>query len=392
MMFRGDPNDIDSQSSTARLIDKKDRDGTKEREAAEKGPPADPAQANVSSERPDAGSRMNDTPGCLPYDRPSSSISDLLKGMRSHVGNFDVRFEPSHPSALPSPLHPMTAPGAALPLHMQGTDPGPFHSYVQPQTGRTVDEHFAMTNEHLDVVGKTTWDLLEGFNQRQIAAHNMRCDRIINMLEKHAEEIKSQVNAADEKASRAAEKQSERYTHVDKKLNLIKTEISDASTAQDMKTNQMERHIKELQQELQALHKLVEQKFKNTKTTQQQNVEKVSGLGNPDISTLPAHRSQPSIIGYYGTAADIGHETHPPAPPDFITSPTESHNSLYRGYGNNYGPQWSSRHGYTSRNGRDQYAGTHPYPLPHSGAYSSNLYGSSFPSPNSEQHYGFNQK
>jgi len=276
-----------------------------------------------------------------------------------------------------------------------------------------------MLNEHLDVVGKTTWDLLQGvaqqhstalntsltafnasFNAALKAALDTRQDQLVALLEKHVEVVKAQASTMDEKVDRAVENHNKIYSDLDHILNDTKNNIATAFVMQDKKADQMEAQIKELQKTVQELQKLLEQKTQDSSAYEQFIVRSMSTFNTGQANfPPPAHRPQPSLAGYYGNAAESGRDGQPPSSHAYdnrsVSSPSGNHNDIRGPYSSGYGQQWTSRPGYPNRNSRDGYPGTQHYGYTGSGSFENEYANGNFPpgfSPSSAGlHYGFDQ-
>ena len=351
-------------------------------------------QALCIDEQQQTSPLKSDTSGYLRPDQ-SARLTDMLNGVTPLKDNFSEDFVPKCPSAVPSPLHNMPAPVTPMQPAVNGR--GSLGPWGPPHTPKNIDDHFFMTNEHLDVMGKTTWDLLENLNQRQQVALNTKQEQCVALVERHVEDIKSQVNTVNEKLDRAADSHNNIHNDLDKVLNLIKTEIAGAFTAQDQKASQMEAHIKDLQNTVQGLQQLMEQKPKDTRTNQQFTAETFPSLNTGQAAFPPtALRSQPSLADYYGNAAESGRDGQPPMPHMYdnrtMTSPSENHTEARGAYNNGYGQQWGLRPVYPARNSRDTYS--NPYSYPGNGSFNNGYAGGNpsndFSPSHSGQHYTFN--
>jgi hypothetical protein len=390
MIFQGDMNDIDPQSSTGHLV----KNSRQESMRDDSGLAARVMQELRVDERQP---RQNGASGHLHPDKSSSRLTDMLNGVSPSRGDYQGEFQPNCPSAVPSPLHKLPSPVTpmrSMPLTRDLS--GPFGPPLSP---KTIEDHFYMTNEHLDVVGKSTWDQIETMKKEHLETFSNKHALLVTTVEQHVHEIKLQIDSVNEKADRTTEQGHNIQTKLDELFEYIKNDVMGALAAQDKKTTGMEQNVQELQKTVQNMQKTIEQKQSEPKMGQQHttpgSVQTPSQAGSP--YTLPVHRSQPSLAGYYGNMTESGREGQPTMPhmPDHRNNvlAQEAHDSR-AGYGTNYGQQWTPRGGYQARNGKEDrpYSGTNPYHFANgggSGQYS-NGFTAAYPaySP-SDQHYGF---
>ncbi|KAL6704214.1 hypothetical protein ACN47E_008471 [Coniothyrium glycines] len=395
MMFQGDATDIDPQSATAELATGSHQEQLSPAPVDEEKLASHVQQDSCATEQREHSPIKYDRPGGPQHDQPSSRLTDMLRGVNLRGGAYEVDFEPKCPSAVPSPLHKMQMHHTPLPPDLRHCVP--FSPPVMPPTPKHIDDHFFMTNEHLDVVGKTTWDLLEGLNRQQLDTMTLKHDRLMATIETKAEDIRSQVNTVNEKADRAAERQNNIQNDLEKILSLVKTEVSSAFAMQEKRTSQMEAQIKELRATVMDLLKLLEQKCKDSRVNVQPASESLPGHTSapPGLGPLPLHRSQPSLTGYYGNTPDFGRENAPPMPQEGLLTPTDAPGDARAGYSSDYGSQHWARPAYSNRNSRNPYsAGTNPYHFANGGGYSVGYsgghYGSNFGPNSPDQYNGFN--
>ena len=117
-------------------------------------------------------------------------------------------------SAMPSPLHIASSQAFAMRPHTLR-----HGSFGAPQriVPETIEDHFFMTNEHLDVVGKTTWDLLEGIHKRQKAKSKAQQEQLMVHMD-------AQFSKTNEDAYRTIVKA---LAEQDKKMSGIQADIKD---------------------------------------------------------------------------------------------------------------------------------------------------------------------
>ncbi|KAH7374391.1 hypothetical protein BKA66DRAFT_534274 [Pyrenochaeta sp. MPI-SDFR-AT-0127] len=412
MVFQGDANDIDPHSSTGQLLNpssigqlfkKTDQEMLLPRAHDDAGLTTRVMQELRIDEHHGTASEKHDISGHLQPGQSSARLTDMLSGISPLKNKFNGDFQPNCPSAVPSPLQKI--PGPLVQPQPFAVSPTPFDQWGQSHMPKNIEDHFFMTNEHLDVVGKTTWDLLEMSKQQQLAALNTRHEHLLALFEKHIEDIKSQINTVDEKVERNADKQSNIHNDIDSMMTLVKQEVAGALVVQNKKATEMETHIKELQKTVQGLQQFIEQKLSDSKSVGDQH--STSGaFPTPNsansTSNLPAHRSQPSLAGYYGSTTDLGRENQVliPSTQDSrgIASTQESHSDQRPEYSGGYGYQWGPRSGFSGHHRKEDrpvYSGTNPY-LFASGGQFNNSYAGGYPSYSfspspPDQQYSYNQ-
>jgi hypothetical protein len=344
---------------------------------------------------------QNGGTGHLQPDQSSSRLTDMLQGISPRHGDFDGDFQPNCPSAVPSPLHKMPGPIISMQPMPVARDPAGLFGHLL--TPKTIEDHFYMTNEHLDVLGKSTWDQIETLKKEHCDTINHKHSQLVNTVKNHVQEIKMQVDSVNEKTDRTTEQGHNIQTKLDQLFDSIKDDVMGALVAQDTKMTGMEQSVKELQKMVQNMQKMLEQKQSET-TVGQQHTTAVS-VPTPNSTTLPfplpVHRSQPSLVGYYGNMTESGRESQPSMPhiQDHHSNglAQDGHSDPRVGYGTNYGQQWGPRVGYHGRNSKEErpYSGAHPYHFGNnvvsgSGQFS-NGYTGGYPAySQGEQHYGFN--
>ncbi|KAF2028149.1 hypothetical protein EK21DRAFT_70327 [Setomelanomma holmii] len=402
MIFQGDVNDIEPRSSPNHLVN-----NGKE---AKMLIPSREDSLNVRvmqelriGEQQEESSQQPTANGLLQPDQSLSRLTDMLHGVSPNRTEYQREFQPNCPSAVPSPLHKM--PGGAAPAvpppYITRESSGPFGN---PHTPKVIDDHFYMTNEHLDVVAKSMWDHIEALKKEQLETFNHRHTQLVTTVEKHVQDIKMKVDSVNEKADRSCEQSHNIDTKLEKLFDFIKNDVMSALNAQDQKAAAMEQSVKELQKTMQSVQKMLEQRQSDPKTGQQLATIALTPAHSSTASPfpLPAHRSQPSLAGYYGNMTESGREGQSPMSvmQDHRNSThgPDAHNGPRAAYSNNFGPHYGQRTGYQGRLGKEDrsYSGTNPYHFANSGGQFNNGYGGGYstygfsPSP-PDQHYGFNQ-
>lgn len=407
MIFQGDAKDIDPRSSTGQLISNPDKNMVSPQVRDDTRLASRVMQELHIDNHHEPSIHKSGTSGHLQPDQSSSRLTDMLEGVSPRRTEFNDNFQPNCPSAVPSPLHKMPVALSQSQSQSKLLIPGSFGPLGPPNTPKSIDDHFYMTNEHLDVVGKTTWDLLEMFKQQQLTALNTKYEQLVGLVEKHIEEVKLQVNTVHDEARQASMQDNNIiHTKLDNLAEFLKRDVVNALVDQNKKATDMEAQMTELQKMVQALQKSFEQKLAESAGVGQQHTGTGPLLTSNSTQSqlpLPAHRSQPSLAGYYGNTADLGRDGQPPMPQMHdnrsVVPPQDGLNDPRAGYNNGYGQQWGARTGYLGRNSKESdrlpYSGTNPYHFANGGqfnnGYAGGYSGYNFsPSP-PDQHYAFNQ-
>ncbi|KAJ6196103.1 hypothetical protein J3E72DRAFT_220900, partial [Bipolaris maydis] len=387
MVFQGDPRDIDPNSPTAQELYQNQQCARAEGMQPDTGITTRVMQELRISDRCDPTSHNNDHGGHLHPDQSSSRLTDMLDTVSPSGSESHGDFRPHCLSAVPSPLHkaPVLVP-TARPLAPPNANFGPFPPHRSP---KSIDDHFFMTNEHLDVVGKTTWDLLEMFSKQHKNTSKEKHDELVALTNKRYDDFKSQLNKLEENVIRIHEYMSRfdsittNHDNVYATLDLLKNNINegipDTLADQGKKMASMESEIKELKQMLQAMQKSSEERAGQPCIVSGQN------------STPNKSYSQPQgFAGNYGPVSDVGNVVDNRgmmAPPDIA-------NDGRVGY---QGGQWAARAGYLGRNSKEDRPSypTNPYHFASGGHFNAGYSGSSYSpfgySPSSsDQQYPFN--
>ncbi|KAH7408487.1 hypothetical protein DE146DRAFT_376019 [Phaeosphaeria sp. MPI-PUGE-AT-0046c] len=397
LVFHGDMSDINPQTSVSDPVDSSCKSDNNQESILSQARDDSTLAARVMKELRINGNQeksphQNGHNGHLQPDQSSSRLTDMLHGISPGRDGSQGRFQPNCPSAVPSPLHKMPGPVPAVQALPTCLDTlGVFGS---PHAPRTIDDHFYMTNEHLDVVGKSTWDQIEKFKKSMHEASNNKHAQLVATIGEHVEEIKMQVNSVNEKADRTTEQSHNILTRLDKLFDIVKGDVVDALTAQDKKTASMEHSVKELHTAIQNVQKALEQKRGDSVMGQQCDSTPGSASMMAAPPGIPDHRSQPSLAGYYGNMADLARDA-PPSMQDHRNS-GDIHTESRGGYGS-YGPQYSARNGYSGRGSKEDrpYSTTNPYQFSSGGMGGSAQFNASYGggyapySQQSEPHYGY---
>ncbi|KAF3033996.1 hypothetical protein E8E12_005855 [Didymella heteroderae] len=326
----------------------------------------------------------------LQPDISSSKLTDMLNGASPRTeSNGD--FRTFCPSAVPSPLHKLHGPHVPMqPVPMlrggNGTPiAGPF---VPPRTPhKSIEDHFFMTNEHLDVVGKTTYDALELFTERQISAATAKHDQLTVIIDKHIEGLQAQIGLVNDNADDTSHQTHNVSLKLDQLEKLLKDEVIGYMEEQTKKTADVESSLKDMQKTMAHMQQMME-KLSETKVFSH----------DPADSTLPTHHSQPALNNYYDTSRD-DHSPMQSLQHRNISGNYDPHGDQRGNYGANWQSQpWNPRSTYHGRNKGEasSYAGTNPYQFGNGGQYNNNYmngYPSTYYSPTSPgQPYAHGQK
>jgi hypothetical protein len=262
-----------------------------------------------------------------------SRLTDVVNGVSPSKINYQRDFYPSCPSAVPSPLRHF--PGQLLPSRQAGQGAGPT-SPPQPVAGTLSDgsnilTHFYMANEHMDVLGRSLYDLIDAKQRDTVKNVETKYDNIVELLNQRVDDLKVDMVAASDQYQSVIAK-------LERLVEFIKTDIATPLS----KVTSMSNDIKALQKTIQDLQKKMEHS-KNPVTYTSPEVPCTFPPGLP----LPNIRSQPSLTNFYGyNGHDAGHDGSRMPPP--------SQDTRYRF--NSYGGYYRG-HGSRENNGASQYGG-----------------------------------
>jgi hypothetical protein len=359
MLFQGDANEIDHKSSNGELRDGSNEHSMSVQARDDVGLTARVMQELRINEQQDRAPRENGVGGHLQPDQSSSRLTDMLHGVSPLRGDSHGDFRANCPSAVPSPLHKV--PGAHVATQPIVPLVGSIGPPRLPFSPKSIDDHFYMTNEHLDVMGKAGWDHTETVRKELLATASHRHAKLLAAIETHVQGIKMQIDSVNEKADRATEQSHNIHTKLEELFDFIKGDVMGALATQDKKMLSLDSDVNELQKTVLAMQKVLEEKPSEPKQYQQHN------SATPTPAPLPVHRSQTSLAGYYGNMTETGREG-PPAMqqmPDHRNSglASDTHTDPRTGYGGNYGQQWAPRAGYQGRSSKEErpYSATNPY-------------------------------
>ncbi|KAF2821327.1 hypothetical protein CC86DRAFT_359069 [Ophiobolus disseminans] len=348
MMFQGDVNDIHALSSNGHLADN-NPENTMLVQTRE--------EFHIEETR-ERNQREAGSAGLLQPDQSSSRLTDMLHGVSPRRDDSNGDFRANCPSAVPSPLH--KGPTGRAPIHPMAPMLESPASSRAPFAPKSLNDHFYMTNEHIDVIGKSNWDHVEAMKKELHGAANHRHAQLVSTIEKQVGELKMQVDSVNQKADRATEQSHNIHTKLDELFDFIKGDVMGALHMQDTKMSDLELGVKELQKTVQNMQKTLEQKQSEPKASQQH------AAPAPTLTLPLVDRPQMSLGGYYGNMTESGRESQPSTPHvlDHRNGglPQETHSDPRTSYGN-YAQQWAPRAGYQGRSSKEErpYATTNPY-------------------------------
>jgi hypothetical protein len=400
MIYQGDARDIDPNSPTGKEVSRVQQQTKSNQKYTDLELSNRLKQELRIGEHTESRDQQRDNSGHFQLDESSSRLTDMLITTTSGRSDSHVGFQPHCLSAVPSPLH--RASGPLVSARSTVPSNGSVGAFA-PQTPRSIDDHFFMTNEHLDVVGKTTWDLLEKMRVQQALHFKTYEDKMMEVADRNFKDTESKMTSLYEKFDRFSDDQQKLLAIVDELVELVKKHEDEALAEKEKKGTNVDAQLKELKQMIQDLQKSSEDKLAESKHVQQQAVTGQVNTPNTSHSQFlpPSQRSQTSIASYYASA-EAGRESQQTVHANDnrgMASFQDGHNDLRGGHPNGHGVQWSGRPGYAGRNSKEDrmpYPGTtDPYHYPTVGQYHNGYAGGYSPyafSPNApEQQYPFIQ-
>ena len=221
-----------------------------------------------------------------PGPRPqSSSLTDMFDSMSLARIDSD-NFRPSCLSAVPSPLRHGPDPSQPHPMGA--------HEYSRPKPSMAMDDHFFVTNEHIDVVACALWDKIAAQAKQQMDDSSKKHDKLLAVVDKHFEDFKVQISSINDQADRSATQVHNLNAQMHKTIEGIKKEVLSSVEAHTKRLTDMEQTVKELQKTVQDVQRMHEPN------------NAAAGYASPQGATnsfsLPNHSSQPSLAGYINSA------------------------------------------------------------------------------------------
>lgn len=406
MVYQGSMNDIESEKSRAQT--KNDDAQTHDKQSSQQRNHNEPAsrvrQDPRNSDRDEPPPAKSGLPGHLQPETSSSKLTDMLNGPSPRTdSNGDFRI--LCPSAVPSPLHKIPGPHVAM-QPMPRSNIGTPHAgpWASPRSHKTIEDHFFMTNEHLDVVGKTTYDALDMYSKQQVSAMNAKHEQLVVLVEKHTEDLKSQISSVNEKADDASNKTHNVCLKLEQLEKFLKDDVVGAMMEQTKKTAEMETSFREIQKAMTHMQQTVE---RLSEPKPGPNDAVTTALPSSVVSSalphaVPTHHSQSALTGHYGNFNDAGRDEQPPMPllqDHTVSNNYDSHGDPRGNYSSNWQSQaWNGRSTYQGRNKGEtaSYAGTNPYHFGNGGQYGNgymNGYSSyNFSPSTSDQAYAYGPK
>jgi len=346
----------------------------------------------------------NNSIGYLGADTSLSKLTDMLNSATPRTesqGNLCV----AYPSVVPSPLHKQHGPYVPIPpapMLCGGPGPGPAGSWPSPRTNKTIEDHFFMTNEHLDVVGKTTYDALDMYTKQQISAANASHEQLVVVLDDHIKGLKAQLSSVNEKAESNSSQTHNVSLKLDQLESFLKDEVLTAMTGQAKKTAEMQSSLEEVQSTVTQMQRVMEKLSTTESGPYPPASSALSGSGGSTFMTqsTPNHHSQHALTSFYGNVPRRDEQSPMPPVQDRAVSNTyDSHGDPQGNYGTNWQSQaWNGRPSYHGRNKGEatSYAGANPYHVGNNNQYNNGYmsgYSSySFSPTGSEQPHAYGQK
>lgn len=234
-------------------------------------------------------------------DISSHRLTDMLGNIKAPKNGFNPDVYAACPSAVPSPLHRMAVqPPARGPGPMSPPQSGTSGTIGTLSDGSDILTHFYMCNEHMDTMGRTLFDLISQTGNAQMNQFAEKHKALARTLENRFEETKSQLTSTDQKADEVSVQNKVVIGKLDQVLDLIKGDVLEQLANQTRKNAEMEKEIKGLQKTVQELKLFVESSPPPVHGQPSQS-------GQPSFPPgLPNHRSQPSLVNFYGGPADSG--------------------------------------------------------------------------------------
>jgi hypothetical protein len=299
VVFKGTASEVDQNSNMSNMINGTAQESVLPRKS-------DEPRLSLAHEPQGNGDQFSGRVGGSSYLNPeqsSSRLTEILSDVSPSKTEFNHDFFANCPSAVPSPLHRMPGqqtPNQQVPNQQQMPHPmmmGPSPGPTGTPHSLTWAQHFHMTNEHIDVSGRTLYDFVAECNLEQIVTSNSKHDKTVEVLEERFNDIKLHFESVNNEVDRVHDQTHSINEKLDKLLDYIKKEVVEPLTVQSKKTADMETSIKALQKSMFDLERSVEAKL-----------YAVPGPG-PSAHVhypLPHHPSQPSLVGsLYDSPNDV---------------------------------------------------------------------------------------
>jgi hypothetical protein len=218
--------------------------------------------------------------------------------------------------------------------------------------GSNILTHFYMCNQHMDMLGRTIWDIVADCKRQTNEEIEETHKDTVEILEDRFKEIKLQVESVGQAVDHGCEQSRAVNAKMDQLLEFIKAEVVEPLAKQSQKNADMENDIKTLQKSMHEMRKMVESKSSTTPSHPQ--VATHAGQSGHH-SNLPNHRSQPSLVGYLGAASDVG----TPRMPAVQETRNDGRFRYNQNAGYGHGQQWPRPSTAVGRDNKDE---NNPFP------------------------------
>lgn len=345
VIFQGTASEIDPTSETAMMINSAQRPALSPAKSNDAGLATRVMQELQSRDQAGALEHAGSGPQHLQPEQSSSKLTDMLSGISPSKSGYNSDFYANCPSALPSPLYGM--PGQQMPPSTTVPAPiSPPHSW--PGTladGSNILSHFYMCNAHMDVLGRTLYDVVADSKREAVKIASDKHEDTMRVLEEQFQDIKSSISSVDLVAERISEQNQIVNTKLDKLQDFIKADVVEPLAAQTKKQADMENSIKALQKVVQDLQKMIDSRL-NSSTAAVQPLQPIHASFPP---ALPHNRSQPSLPGFFDPTNDSNRDGSSRMQPI-----QESRNDGRFRYGNNHHAQHWYRPATLGRESKDE--------------------------------------
>ncbi|KAF2735983.1 hypothetical protein EJ04DRAFT_179036 [Polyplosphaeria fusca] len=270
-------------------------------------------------------------------EHSSSRLTDMLGGLSPSRVDSQSEFHPIFPSAVPSPLHQMSQAGQMSPAGVGAeTMSSPQPSAGILSDGSNMLHHFYMANEHIDVLGQSLYDKMDGVQHAVMQDVSAKHKETLKVLDQRVDDIKTELASA-------ADRNQVVNAKLDRLLDFIRVEVAEPLK----KVTDMSNDIKMLQHMVKELQKTTGLKENVTYGPSSMSLMPQPSFNQPNFN-FPDSRSQPSLAQYYSRGNETGQET-PSMTPGLQDNRYRFNYGHYRGHGggrDNHGPgQYGGGHG-----------------------------------------------
>ncbi|KAF2270037.1 hypothetical protein CC78DRAFT_539305 [Lojkania enalia] len=311
-------------------------------EASEIDPTSTIGQKINAAIRRDTPSPLKRSNPAVQPEQSSSKLTDMLGSVTPSKAGYNQDFHPYCPSAVPSPLHRNLGQRMPPALSMMADASIVSNSHLNAEVsfdGTNVLHHFYMTNEHIDVLGRSMYDLIEDTKRAHLAENEEKHGETVSLLQERFEDIKTCIgyigSSVEEASDQVVDKHHEVKLKLDGLLEYIKIEVAEPLAVQNQRVAAMGDDIKVLQKSVQELQKAVDEKSTTVPVPAQPY------LGQSSFA-LPNHRSQPSLTGFYDLGNDSARDDRTRMPPTMHEGRGDGR-YRYNGHHNWYRPNNNSR-------------------------------------------------